>query len=197
MKDYEPVAFPGVGNPSAGMLCMTVSENRVGLRMPVLDALDRPDRIQIHRGVGKKEGYLAIEGTEEISGSVPINYDRKRISFYNRDFAALCKEMIRKYGGGKFSKGIFFTVKGKKTSDGAVEFDFRDVMYREVTSYKGSKKNAATGKYASDKKKPAEKRRTSGRKKNPGQTAKIQDGFTPPMNFSMPNLGTARGGMAF
>ena len=131
---------------------MTVSENRVGLRMPVLDALDRPDRIQIHRGVGKKEGYLAIEGTEEISGSVPINYDRKRISFYNRDFAALCKEMIRKYGGGKFSKGIFFTVKGKKTSDGAVEFDFRDVMYREVTSYKGSKKNAATGKYASDKK---------------------------------------------
>jgi hypothetical protein len=137
MKDYEPVAFPSVGNQSAGMLCMTVSENRVGLRMPVLDALDRPDRIQIHRGVGKKEGYLAIEGTEEISGSVPINYDRKRISFYNRDFAALCKEMIRKYGGGKFSKGIFFTVKGKKTSDGAVEFDFRDVMYREVTSYKG------------------------------------------------------------
>ena len=31
----------------------------------------------------------------------------------------------------------------------------------------------------------------------PGQTAKIQDGFTPPMNFSMPNLGAARGGMAF
>ena len=84
-------------------------------------------------------------------------------------------------------------MKGKKTPDGAVEFNFRDVMYREVTSYKGSKKNAATGKYASGKKKPG----TSGRKKNPGQTAKIQDGFTPPMNFSMPNLGAARGGMAF
>ena len=55
MKDYEPMTFPSVGNPSAGMLCMTVSENRVGLRMPVLDALDRPDRIQIHRRVGKKE----------------------------------------------------------------------------------------------------------------------------------------------
>ena len=135
--------------------------------------------------------------TEAAIHILILNYDRKRISFYNRDFAALCKEMIRKYGGGKFSKGIFFTVKGKKTPDGAVEFNFRDVMYREVTSYKGSKKNAATGKYASDKKKPAEKRRTSGRKKNPGQTAKIQDGFTPPMNFSMPNLGAARGGMAF
>jgi hypothetical protein len=55
MKDYEPVAFPSVGNPSAGMLCMTVSESRVGLFMPVLEALDRPDWIQIHRRVGKKE----------------------------------------------------------------------------------------------------------------------------------------------
>ena len=62
--------------------------------------------------------------------------------------------MVRQYGKGEFKPGIFFTVKGKMTSDGAVEFDFRDVMYREVTSYKGSKKNAATGKYASDKKKP-------------------------------------------
>ena len=85
-------------------------------------------------------------------------------------------------------------MKGKKTPDGAVEFDFRDVMYREVTSYKGSKKNAATGKYTSGKKKPG---RTSGRKKNPGQAAEIPDGFTPPMNFSMPNLGAARGGITF
>ena len=68
MKDYEPVAFPSVGNPSAGMLCMTVSENRVGLRMPVLDALDRPDRIQIHRGVGKKEKNLRKKEKSRTDG---------------------------------------------------------------------------------------------------------------------------------
>ena len=95
--------------------------------------------------------------------------------------------MIEKYGGGKFTKGVFFTVKGKKNEDGAIEFDFHDVMYREVTSYKGRKKNAATGKYAYGKKKPAGKG-----KKTTGQTAKQSDGFAPSMNFSMPNLGAAR-----
>ena len=65
---------------------------------------------------GESPEYLAIDGTEEISGSVSINYNRRRTSFYNRDFATLCKEMVGKYGGGKFTKDIFFTVKGRKTS---------------------------------------------------------------------------------
>ena len=119
--------------------------------------LIRSKRLMERFGFSKKQTDAILEmklrrltGLERDKIENELAELRKRISFYNRDFAALCKEMIRKYGGGKFSKGIFFTVKGKKTSDGAVEFDFRDVMYREVTSYKGSKKKAATGKYASE-----------------------------------------------
>ena len=201
MVDYELITVPNVGSPIAGILCMTVSENRVGLQWPVLDALDRPDRIMIHRGVKSNEGKLVIGGTDDSYGSIPLDYERKRIGFFNRTFVGLCKEMVVKYGGGKFNRGIYYTVKRTLTKERTVEFDFHDVMYREVKVYARAK--SATGKYTAGKQKAATKGKSAGRSKStPARNAKTmtdteRQGFNNPMGFSMPGMGAAMGGLAY
>ena len=204
MVDYEMVMVPNEGSPIAGMLCMTISENRVGLQWPVLDALDRPDKIMIHRGVKTNEGKLVIGGTDDSYGAIPLDYERKRIGFFNRTFVELCKEMVVKYGGGKFSRGIYYTVNGTLTEEGTVEFDFHDVMYREVKVYVRTK--SATGKYTTGKQKTVAKGKGTGRSKStPARTtgsAKAmaeteRQSFNTPMGFSMPGMGAAMGGLAY
>ena len=199
MVDYELVTVPNEGSPTSGMLCMTISENRVGLYWPVLDALDRPDRIMIHRGVKTNEGKLVIEGTDDSYGSIPLDYERKRVSFFNKTFVGLCKEMIVKYGGGKFKKGIFFTVKGELVEENMVVFDFHNVMYREVKVVARTK--TVTGKYTAGKQKTAARnksRSTSAR--STGATRTVSEAerqaFSTSKGFSMPNMG-AVGGMAY
>lgn len=200
MVDYELVTVPNEGSPTSGMLCMTISENRVGLYWPVLDALDRPERIMIHRGVKTNEGKLVIQGTDDSYGSIPLDYERKRVSFFNKTFVSLCKEMIMKYGGGKFKKGIFFTVKGTLTDEGTVVFDFHDVMYREVKVF--TRKKTAAGKYTAGKQKTAARnksRSTTVRSTGARQAMPEADrqAFNTSMGFSMPNMGTAMGSMAY
>ena len=204
MVDYEMVMVPNEGSPIAGMLCMTISENRVGLQWPVLDALDRPDKIMIHRGVKTNEGKLVIGGTDDSYGAIPLDYERKRIGFFNRTFVELCKEMVVKYGGGKFSRGIYYTVKGTLTEEGTVEFDFHDVMYREVKVYVRTK--SATGKYTTGKQKTVAKGKGTGRSKStPARAAGSakamaeteRQSFNTPMGFSIPNIGVPAGGMAY
>ena len=153
MKDYEVLHIPNGRMPNIGLLRLTVSENRVGLYMPVLDALGRPDGIIIHRGINGNEGKLVIEAAEydpdnPDDGVVPIDYERKKIDFYSKDFVEACKEMIRKYGGGEFSRGIFYTVKGTRDGDDAIMFDFRIVASRVVSAVQKPKKRAANGRIA-------------------------------------------------
>ena len=64
MKDYEILHIPNSQLPNIGLLHLTVSENRVGLRMTVLDALGRPDGIIIRRGIKANEGKLVVEAAE-------------------------------------------------------------------------------------------------------------------------------------
>ena len=111
-------------------------------------------------------------------GAIPINYERKKISFYNKAFIGACKEMIQKYGKGEFKPGIFYTVKGKLVEENAVEFDFHTVLYREVKACKPDiyrKKGKA--------KKPS---------KSSGQAVKRSGSMT---GFTMPGMGSAIGGM--
>lgn len=147
MKDYEILHIPNSQLPNIGLLHLTVSENRVGLRMTVLDALGRPDGIIIRRGIKANEGKLVIEAAEYdpdnyYDGVIPIDYERTRIGFHNKDFVETCKEMIRRYGGGEFTRGIFYTVKGVRESDEAIVFDFRIVASRTVKAAKPKKRSA-------------------------------------------------------
>ena len=151
MKDYEVLRIPNGKKPNMGLLHLTVSENRVGLRFPVLDAIGRPDGIVIHRGVRANEGRLIIEAAEYDEENprdevIFIDYERKKIDFYNQDFVESCKNMIRKYSKGDFSRGVFFTVKGIQESETTIMFDFRVVTSRVVTAVLKPKKRAANGK---------------------------------------------------
>ena len=88
MKDYEILHIPSSQLPNIGLLHLTVSENRVGLRMTVLDALGRPDGIIIRRGIKANEGKLVVEAAEYdpdnfYDGVIPIDYERKKIGFHN------------------------------------------------------------------------------------------------------------------
>ena len=182
------------------MLRLTVSENRVGLYMPVLDALDRPSGIIIHRGINGNEGKLIIEAAEfdpddPRSGVIPLDYERKKIDFYSKDFVDTCKDMIRKYGGGEFSRGVFFTVKGVRESDTMVLFDFRIVASRVVTSAQKPKKRSASGKSVSRRGSANTSSRVGRAQTEQGEKAKTFSpavGQTQPLGgFSMPAMGRA------
>lgn len=85
--------------------------------------------------------------------------------------------MVQQYGNGKFKPGIFYTVKGKLVEEG-IEFDFHEVLYREVKACKPDiyrKKGKA--------KKPA---------KSSAQAVKRSGSMT---GFTMPGMGSAIGGM--
>ena len=64
MKDYEQILVPNEGSLTIDMICLTISESRVGVFPAVLEALDRPEWIMIHRGVRKNEGKLRLRRTE-------------------------------------------------------------------------------------------------------------------------------------
>lgn len=198
MKDYEILHIPNGKMPNIGMLRLTVSENRVGLYMPVLDALDRPSGIIIHRGINGNEGKLIIEAAEfdpddPRSGVIPLDYERKKIDFYSKDFVDTCKDMIRKYGGGEFSRGVFFTVKGVRESDTMVLFDFRIVASRVVTSAQKPKKRSASGKSVSRRGSANTSSRVGRAQTEQGEKAKTFSpavGQTQPLGrFSMPAMG--------
>lgn len=151
MKDYEVLRIPNGRNPNMGLLHLTVSERRVGLRIPVLNALGRPDGIVIHRGIKANEGKLIIEAADydednPIDEIIFIDYERKKIDFFNRDFVEICKEMIRKYGRGEFTKGVYFTVKGVQESENIIMFDFHIVSSHIVTAVQKPKKRGANSK---------------------------------------------------
>ena len=132
MKDYEQIVVPNEGNLTIDMICLTVSESRVGMFPAVLEALDKPDHILIHRGVRKNAGKLIVESTDEYCyGAILINFERKKISFFNKTFI---NHFIYSL--------IIYMVKGKKVEDG-IEFDFREVLYREVKACMRGKKGKA------------------------------------------------------
>lgn len=68
-----------------------------------------------------------------MPGAILVDYDRRKICFYSKEIVEPLKELIRKCVQGEFYPGIFYTVKGVSIGENALEFDFRDAVYRVVT----------------------------------------------------------------
>ena len=87
---------------------MTISENRVGLQWPVLDALDRPDRIMIHRGMSAvSKTVLDLYEENQISKS-KISLT-KLLGFY---FMVIDPLSVNRQGndrGIQYRTGIYYT----------------------------------------------------------------------------------------
>ena len=132
MTDYEIVRVANVGNPMAGKPYLTISCNRVGIQKETLMTIGNPEYIMICKGIRKNAGKLVIEpaGADE-DGAVPINYDRKKLGFFDRNFVEMCKDLIRTYSKGEFASGTFYSVKGEK-SGSALVFDFHKTTVRIV-----------------------------------------------------------------
>ena len=115
------------------MIRLTVSEDRVGLFKPALEAIVRPEYILFHKGVNHNAGKLMLVAADkDAPNSIRIDYDRKKISFFSRDFINICKDMIREYAAGEFSSGVFYAVKGKQQGENMIVFDFREVAHHHV-----------------------------------------------------------------
>ena len=92
---------------------------------------------------------IRISGKEKLPEDVSENtlfYEITNSASCEREleiFVETCKEMIRRYGGGEFTRGIFYTVKGVRESDEAIVFDFRIVASRTVKAAKPKKRSAS------------------------------------------------------
>ena len=133
MEDYEVLMIANMSKPFIGMLRLTVSEDRIGLYKPVLETIGNPNYIKFQRGVNANAGKLVLEAAEEDEpGAIHMDYDRKKFSFFSRDFIEMCKDMVRKYAGGEFAGGVYYAVKGTLQDGGRVVFDFHVVEYHQV-----------------------------------------------------------------
>ena len=132
MGDYETIRISSAGSRMVGKLYITVSSERVGLQNEVLACLGDPERIVIRKGVRSSAGTLMIEAVvEEENGSIEIDYEKKRIGFYDKDFVEMCKGMIRQYAHGDFMPGVVYSIKGNR-QENTVIFDFHKVVKRQV-----------------------------------------------------------------
>ena len=116
-----------------------------------------------------------VEASEDVPGSILVNYDRKKICFYNPEIVGALQDMIRNYAHGEFTPGIFYTVNGVAVGKNAFEFDFRDAMHRVV-------KNAglAMAQNAEKKKKASEQ--------GGGQRGAGHPAFSTASGFNMPQI---------
>lgn len=127
-KGFEIVPAAGMFSTGVKQIRMTVSAKKVGLSEQLLDALNHPEYIAFHRGVGENEGKMIIAAIEHNgdTGEIQLDSHRKYASFYNCEFVSMCDEMIRSYANGSFKKGTYFSINGTRMEeDGAVIFDFR------------------------------------------------------------------------
>ncbi len=61
------------------MCGLTVSEGKVRLYPAVLRRIGSPERIMIHLGVRSNEGKIIIEATDNVPGSILVDYYRKKM----------------------------------------------------------------------------------------------------------------------
>lgn len=140
MTDYETVRIYSVGSRMVGKLYITVSSERVGLQNEVLACLENPERNVIRKGVRSNAGTLMIEAVEkEKNGSIQIDYEKRKIGFYDKDFVGMCKGMIRQYAHGDFMPGVVYRIKGIR-QENTVIFDFRKAVRRQVKGRPAIKK---------------------------------------------------------
>ena len=138
---FEIVPAEGMLSKGWSNIRITVSSKKVGLSGPLLDGLDHPSFISLHRGVGENEGKLIIVAAEnaETPGGIRIDSDRKKVEFFNSGFVSMCLEMLKKYSEGSFKRGTYFSIAGvkmddpgRKPEDGdhapAFVFDFREAV---------------------------------------------------------------------
>ena len=179
MNDYEVLYVPSSGSPRSGSCCITISEGKVGFSYGVLEKLGFPKRIGVRRGVRTNEGKIIIAAaTDDEPGSIYVDYDRKKICFYSKEMLDPLKDLIRKCVKGEFYPGIFYTVKGKVIAEKAMEFDFRDAMYKVVNVDNENMKHVRQG-----------KRKDSARKESQKPSGKvIPTSFGTASGFNMPNL---------
>ena len=181
MNDYELIFVPSVGSPQAGTCCLTISESRVGLFPAVFEMLGYPKRIAIRRGINANEGKIIIEAADDVPGAILVDYDRRTFSFYSKEILNPLKDLIRKQVQGDFCPGIFYTVKGVPTGKKAVEFDFRDAVYRVVKGKQVNSSNAF-------KKKNAPTRKTGHATKASSGGGGKTTAFSASSGFNMPNM---------
>ena len=102
MNDYEKVFVSSVGSPWAGMCGLTISEGKVRLYPAVLRRSGSPERIMIQLGVRSNEGKIVIEASENVPGSILVDYDRKKLCFYSPELVEplkiLFKDEVREIG---------------------------------------------------------------------------------------------------
>ena len=181
MNGYEQLFVPSVGSPKVGSCCVIVSEGKVTFSPSVLGKMGHPKRITIHRGVNENEGKIVVEAAENVPGAILVDYDRKKICFYSKEIVEPLKDLIRKCVNGEFVPGIFFSVKGVSIGENALEFDFRDAVYRVVSVDQQMLQRVR-----------AEKKRAASRG---GKAAKTGSGgsgktaaFSASSGFNMPNM---------
>ena len=136
---FEVVPAEGMLSKGWSNIRITVSSKKVGLSGPLLDGLDHPSFISLHRGIGENEGKLIIVAAKdaEAPGSIRIDPDRKKVEFFNSGFVAMSLDMLKNYSGGALKRGTYFSIAGVKLDDPGLKseegdhtpafvFDFRD-----------------------------------------------------------------------
>ena len=166
MTDYEIVRVANTGNPMIGKPFLTVSSHKVGIQYEVLMALGKPEYIIIRKGIRSNAGTLVIEAVEErTDGSMFVDYNRKKLCFYDRNFVEMCKSLVIEHSKGTFAPGVFYSINGER-QENTVVFDFHKSNKRFV---KGRGRYIAQGKGAkrTSPVREAESPQVKGRRNNP------------------------------
>ncbi len=104
----------------------------MGIQYEVLMALGKPEYIIIRKGIRSNAGTIVIEAVEErTNGSMFVDYSRKKLSFYDRNFVEMCKSLVIEYSKGAFTPGVFYCIKGEQ-QENTVIFDFHKTTMRIV-----------------------------------------------------------------
>ena len=148
-QGYEIVPAEGMVRHSRTTIRITVSAKKVCLSEPLIRALKNPSHIAFFRGVGENEGKMIIASAreEDDTEKIQITPDRKKVYFWNSDFVSMCGEMMKKYAGGTFKRGTFFSIAGLPLDDEEYEvpalvFDFKEAVEHLVKSPGNSKRFA-------------------------------------------------------
>lgn len=88
---------------------------------------------------------MIIAAACEDDEKIQITPDRKKVYFWNSDFVSMCGEMLKKYAGGTFKRGTFFSIAGVSFEEYEVPafvFDFKEAVEHMVKSPGNSKRYA-------------------------------------------------------
>ena len=146
-QGFEIVPTEGMVRHSRTTIRITVSAKKVCLSEALIRALEKPSHIAFFRGVGENEGKMIIAAAreEDDTEKILITPDRKKVYFWNSNFVSMCGEMLKKYAGGTFKRGTFYSIAGVPLEEYEVPafvFDFKEAEEHLVKSPGNSKRFA-------------------------------------------------------